>query len=51
MLQDRFERGWLNAQHRYTTRFAAMLQKKAARFNSKPKQFNLGFNFKAPQER
>ena len=28
MLQDRFERGWLKAQHRYSTRFAAMLQNK-----------------------
>ena len=28
MLQGRFERGWLKAQHRYSTRFAAMLQNK-----------------------
>ena len=28
LLQDRFERGRLNAQHRYSTRLAAMLQNK-----------------------
>ena len=26
LLQDRFERGWQNAEHRYSTRFTAMLQ-------------------------
>ena len=28
LLQDRFERGWLNTQYRYSTRFAAMLHAK-----------------------
>ena len=29
LLEDRFERGWWNAQHRYSTRFAAMLQNRS----------------------
>ena len=28
LVQDRFERGWLNAQHHYSTGFAAMLHAK-----------------------
>ena len=28
LLQDRFERQWSNTQHRYSARFAAMLQNK-----------------------
>ena len=29
---NRFERGWLNAQHRYSTRFAVVLQNKLHAF-------------------
>ena len=32
LLQDRFERGWKNAQHRYTTRLATILQDKLPLF-------------------